>query len=96
MPKGYVIFTEAIHDEAGMGEYFGLAMPTIIESGAEVLAVQDGADVLEGEWHGTRTIVLSFESVEAARAWYDSPAYQVAAKVRQAAATCNAVIVSGL
>jgi uncharacterized protein (DUF1330 family) len=39
--------------------------------------------------------VLEFESVDAARAWYESDAYQEAAKLRQAAADCNAVIVSG-
>jgi uncharacterized protein (DUF1330 family) len=39
--------------------------------------------------------VLEFESVDAARAWYESDAYQNAAKLRQAAADCNAVIISG-
>jgi uncharacterized protein (DUF1330 family) len=42
-----------------------------------------------------QTVVLEFESVEAARAWYESEAYQKAAKLRQAAADCNAVIISG-
>jgi uncharacterized protein (DUF1330 family) len=39
--------------------------------------------------------VLEFESVDAARAWYESEAYQKAAKVRQSAADCNAVILTG-
>ena len=42
-------------------------------------------------WH--QTVVLEFESVEAARDWYYSDAYQEAAKLRQAAADCNGVIV---
>jgi uncharacterized protein (DUF1330 family) len=41
-------------------------------------------------------VVLEFESVEAAREWYNSDAYQEAAKLRQSAADCNGVIVSGL
>jgi uncharacterized protein (DUF1330 family) len=45
--------------------------------------------------NGDQTVVLEFESVEAARAWYESEAYQKAAKLRQAAADCNAVIISG-
>jgi uncharacterized protein (DUF1330 family) len=52
--------------------------------------------VLEGDWHGPQTVVLEFESVEAAREWYHSDAYQAAAKLRHAAADCNGVIVSGL
>ena len=39
--------------------------------------------------------VPGFESVDAARAWYNSDAYQAAAKLRQSAADCNAVIISG-
>ena len=42
-----------------------------------------------------QTVVLEFESVDAARAWYESEAYQKAAKLRQDAADCNAVIISG-
>ncbi len=60
------------------------------------MTVQDPGAVLEGDWHGPQTVVLEFESVEAAREWYNSEAYQEAAKLRQAAADCNGVIVSGL
>ena len=42
-----------------------------------------------------QTVVMEFESVEAAKAWYYSDAYQAAAKLRQAAANCNAVIIPG-
>ncbi len=95
MPKGYVIVTEAIHDAAGMAAYGRAAAPSFPESGAKVVAVDAQPQVLEGEWHGNQTVVLEFESVEAARKWYDSPAYQAAKVLRQAAAECNAVILSG-
>ena len=94
-PKGYVILTEAIHDPEGMGAYAKLAQPTMASGGATILAVETKPELLEGEWHGNQTIVLEFESVDAARAWYYSEGYQQAAKLRQAAANCNAVIVSG-
>ena len=51
---------------------------------------------LEGQWHGTQTVLLEFESVEAARDWYESEAYQKAVKLRQTAADCNGVILTGL
>jgi uncharacterized protein (DUF1330 family) len=94
MPKGYVILTEQIKDQAGMAEYGKLAMHAMV--GATILAVDQKPAVIEGAWHGSQTVVLEFESVEAARAWYESEAYQKAAKVRQQAADCNAVIVSGM
>ena len=52
--------------------------------------------MLEGEWHGSQTVLLEFESVEAARTWYESEDYQKAVKLRQAAADCNGAILSGL
>jgi uncharacterized protein (DUF1330 family) len=94
MPKGYVIVTEDIKDPAGMAEYGKLAMKVM--GGATILSIDQKPEVLEGEWHGSQTVVLEFESVEAARDWYYSDAYQEAAKVRQGAAECNGVIVSGL
>jgi uncharacterized protein (DUF1330 family) len=94
MPKGYVILTEAIKDPAGMAAY-GKAARSAMGNGVTILSVDRKPQVLEGTWHGDQTVVLEFESVEAARAWYKSEEYQKAAKLRQAAADCNAVIVSG-
>ena len=48
-----------------------------------ILAVGTAPEVVEGTWHGDQTVVLEFESVDAARAWYESEAYQKAAKLRQ-------------
>jgi uncharacterized protein (DUF1330 family) len=93
MPKGYVIITEDIKDAAGMAEYGKLASQTM--GSAKVLAFGPAAETLEGEWHGTQTVLLEFESVDAAKEWYYSDAYQEALKLRQAAADCNGVIVSG-
>jgi uncharacterized protein (DUF1330 family) len=91
--KGYVILTEAIKDPEGMKAYGRAAGPAM--GGVKVLAVDTAPQVVEGTWHGDQTVVLEFESVDAARAWYESDAYQKAATLRQAAAECNAVILSG-
>ncbi|XUL93396.1 DUF1330 domain-containing protein [Streptomyces galilaeus] len=95
MPKGYVILTESIKDPAGMDAYGRAAGPSIAEGGASVLVADGRPQLLEGEWHGDRTVVLEFDSVEAARAWYESEAYGRAKPLRHAAADTNAVIVSG-
>jgi uncharacterized protein (DUF1330 family) len=95
MPKGYVILTEAINDPGRMKAYGKAAMPAMGQGGCTILSVDRAPHVLEGDWHGDQTVVLEFESVGAARAWYESEAYQKAAKLRQAAADCNAVIISG-
>ncbi len=95
MPKGYIIVTEAIHNEAGMMAYAEAATPSFRAYGGAVL-VMDAVEVLEGEWPGTRTVIAEFESVGKAREWYTSPDYRVARPIRQAAANCNVVIASGV
>jgi uncharacterized protein (DUF1330 family) len=93
MPKGYVILTEEIKDPEGMKAYgraAGAAMGNF-----KILAVDAKPQVLEGTWHGQQTVVLEFDSVEDARAWYDSEAYTKARELRQSAAETNAVIVAG-
>jgi len=95
MPKGYVVLTEAIRDPAGMDEYGQASMPSIIEHHAKVLAVDEHVEVLEGEWYGTRTVIVEFDSVDAARQWYRSDTYQAALPLRQAASDCNVAIVAG-
>jgi uncharacterized protein (DUF1330 family) len=95
MPKGYVILTEAVRDQAGIDAYARAAGPSMVSGGASVLAADGQPQVLEGSWHGDRTVVLEFDSVEAARAWYESPEYEKAKPLRQAAADTNAVIVAG-
>ena len=93
MAKGYVILTEDVTDPAGMAEYGKLASQTM--GAAKVLSFGPAVETIEGEWHGTQTVLLEFESVDAAKQWYYSDEYQAAAKLRQAAADCNGVIVSG-
>ncbi|MEU6352550.1 DUF1330 domain-containing protein [Streptomyces sp. NPDC047072] len=94
MPKAYVIFTESVKDPAGMAAYGRAAGPTLAGTGARLVANDSAPETLEGDWFGDTTVVLEFPSVEAARAWYASEAYQEARKLRQAAAETNAVIVT--
>jgi uncharacterized protein (DUF1330 family) len=95
MPKGYVIVTEAVHDPEGMAAYSAASGRSVGDFGATVLVVDDQVEVLEGAWHGNRTVILEFEAVEKAREWYTSPSYTAARPLRQAAADCNVVIASG-
>lgn len=67
MPKGYVILTEDIHDPAGMAEYSAGSTAPLVDFGGRVLVVDENVEVLEGEWHGTRTVIVEYLSVEQAR-----------------------------
>lgn len=94
MPKAYIVITEDVTDPAKFAEYGKLAGKAM--AGATLLAFDPSPQPLEGDWHGPQTVLLEFDSVEAARAWYDSDDYQQAAKIRQDAADCKGVILTGL
>jgi len=96
MAKGYAVFTETIRDQAQYEGYVKKAVATIANAGGKIIVVDDNVSVLEGQWHGTRTVVLEFESVSAAKAWYDSNDYQAIIKERHSSAEANAVILKGV
>ena len=54
MPKGYMIFTEDIRDDAGIGVYAQQAVPTVLQAGGRILVVDDACELVEGSWHGKR------------------------------------------
>ncbi len=95
MPKGYVIFTETINDQAGYDGYVMEALPTIMRRGGKAVIVHDNPEVIEGDWLGSRAVVLEFDSVDAVRDWYNSPEYQAVVGERHASADANAAIVGG-
>jgi uncharacterized protein (DUF1330 family) len=59
------------------------------------LAVYGAMQALEGELPDG-VVLLQFPTVEDAKAWYDSPAYQAAAAHRQKGADYRAFVVQGL
>lgn len=95
MSKGYVIVTEEISDQARFDAYSRSAVPTVMQYGGNPIIVNDDVEVLEGQWHGSRTLVIEFESVAAAKTWYQSAEYQSVVGERHASADSNLVIVGG-
>ena len=53
------------------------------------------ASVLEGDWRPNRLVVLEFESVEKARAWWASAEYEAPKALRQRIAITNMIVVEG-
>ena len=98
MPKGYVIFIEDIRDRTRYEQYLEKAVPMVLQSGGRPIIASDDAEVIEGKWPGRRTVVLEFDSVGAARQWYEMPEYQAIIGERNASTEgdANAAILSGM
>jgi uncharacterized protein (DUF1330 family) len=88
----YFIAQYVVNDPKLYGEYQKGAGPTIQASSAKMVAFDVAAETIEGTPPGPQTVILEFESTEAAKAWYDSPAYQAVVGKRLAATQGFAVI----
>ena len=88
----YFIAQYVVNDLDLYREYQKDAGPSIQAAGGELVVFDIGAEVVEGSPPGPQTVVLKFESTEAARAWYDSPAYQTIVGKRLEATEGFAVI----
>lgn len=74
MSAYWIATYDELHDEAKLAAYAELAGPAITAAGGRFLARGLPEQVYElGE--ATRTVLIEFDSVEAARAAHDSPAY---------------------
>lgn len=82
----YVIVELTVHDAEGYERYKPLAEESVARHGG-VYRVRGGRiEPVEGEPVAERVVVLEFDDLAAARRWYESPEYQAALPLRQAAA----------
>ena len=76
--------------------YAELAGPSVERHGGRFLARGGAVSVLEDEWSPERLVVIEFDSVDAARAWYASEDYRAARSLRQGAGFWRIVVVEGV
>ncbi|TFY96758.1 DUF1330 domain-containing protein [Ramlibacter rhizophilus] len=96
MPSAYLIAHVDVHDPQQYEAYKKLSTHAMQVHGAE-LCIRGGAvTVLEGDWSPSRVVMLRFPSVEAARAFHDSPEYRAARQAREGIATMRMIAVEGV
>lgn len=92
----YFIAQYVVKDPKLYSEYQVAAGATIQAAGGEVVAFDVAAETMEGTPPGPQTVILKFESTEAAKAWYGSPAYQAVVGKRLAATSGFSVIAQSM
>jgi uncharacterized protein (DUF1330 family) len=90
----YVVVNFTVTNPAGLAEYRGPARASLLAHGAEILAVDVSSEPLEGE-PGHVTVIVRFDSKDAARAWYDSEDYKAVRPLRLNNSRGTAVICEG-
>jgi uncharacterized protein (DUF1330 family) len=95
MAKGYLVAQIRVHDKDGYEKFKAMSGPAITEFGGRVLARDPNPEVREGQKHGI-SILIEFESIDAARRFYDSAPYTAARKVRELAADTDLLLAEGV
>ena len=96
MAKAYWIAAyRSVTNPAALAEYARLSGPAIVAAGGRILVRGTPAKTYEAGLD-QRTVVIEFESVEAAMAAHDSPAYQAAMKALGDGAERDIRIVEGV
>jgi uncharacterized protein (DUF1330 family) len=92
----YVIFIrDSIKDAEAMAEYSRLAVGARADHKMTPLAFYGPLETLEGP-KADGVVIIGFPSMEEARAWYDSPAYQEALPHRLRGAEYRVILAQGL
>ena len=81
---GYFILHTKWHTLDKLREYQAGARTSLQAAGAESIVYDAKTEVVEGESRFPATVIIKFESLEAAKAWYNSPGYQAILGLRLA------------
>jgi uncharacterized protein (DUF1330 family) len=93
---GFYLGMTKVHDIEKMAEYRPLAMATLTDHGAKILAGSGRIERMEGEEPAAGNILIAFDSFAAAKAWYEAPDYAGPKALRLAASAGSALIAEGL
>jgi len=94
--SAYVISDVEIRDQELIKQYRLLAQDSIAKYGGRYLARGGAIEAVEGGWSPQGLIIVEFPDMERARAWYRSPDYAEALKVRRHALDRRLIFVDGV
>ena len=95
MAAYFISFRDRMLDAARYAAYLQKAGPSLAGRPGRVLVGNGALTPLEGA-SPDGVVIIEFPDVQAARDWYDSPAYQAVVGERLAATEGRAIIVEGV
>jgi uncharacterized protein (DUF1330 family) len=95
-PPAYFIAEVQVTDLPMMQKYGEKVPATLAPFNHQYLVRSSRVQTLEGEPPKGGIVVITFDSMEKAREWYDSPAYAAVRPIRQSAAKSRIFIVEGI
>ena len=95
MPAYVIALNRSVHDLQKLEAYWKASGPTLAGRGAKVLSLNTPFATMEAMGPLEGIVLIEFPDMAAAKAWYESPAYQNAKRQRDGAADGEWFIVDG-
>lgn len=96
MPAYVIATIDNVTDPNKIAQYRELAQKAVAKAGGRYIARGGETFPLEGGWETGRAVILEFPSLDAIKAWYQSPEYHEALAARSGAADFKLLAVDGL
>jgi uncharacterized protein (DUF1330 family) len=91
----YLVGQIQIEDQDTYKQYVDGFLPIFQNFKGKVLAVDDDCEVVEGDWKGARTVIISFPDRDELKRWYNSAEYQDLVQLRFKSSQGNLIIADG-
>jgi len=94
--SAYIIVEVEVKDPVKYEDYKKLTPASIYAYGGRFIVRGGKAELIEGKLEPKRIVVLEFENSERAKAWWNSPEYSDAKKLRHATAESRMILIEGV
>ncbi|HEX9739583.1 MAG TPA: DUF1330 domain-containing protein [Ignavibacteriaceae bacterium] len=94
--SAYIIVEVEVKDPVKYEDYKKLTPASISAYGGRFIVRGGKAELIEGKQEPKRIVVLEFENSERAKAWWNSPEYSDAKKLRHATAESRMILIEGV
>ncbi len=92
----YMIVEVDVKDPVRYDDYKKLTPASLMPYGGKFIVRGGNAELIEGKDQPKRIVILQFENTERAKAWWNSPEYADAKKLRQSTAETRMILVEGV
>lgn len=94
--SAYIVVQVDVQDPDRYANYKEMVPPTLKAYGGRFLARGGKVENMEGSWEPSRFVIIEFDSVDKAKAWWGSTEYGPAKALRQATAYTEMILVEGV
>lgn len=92
----YVIANVDVKDPVRYEDYKKMVPASVTQYGGRFIARGGKIDVLEGDWHPSRLVIIEFPNAARAREWWNCAEYAEAKALRQATSKGTLLILEGV